>query len=142
MNNNSGGGNNNNNGLASYKEALNELMSSLEGMNFGEANNCSPVSATKAPNLPWLDMSLINCDDQQYHQHQQFVLSPDQQQQFILSPSPRNTSIASSVSSANFSNGKLYPNSTFLSNETKAVSSDNGSSCTVPDLGWVNELLM
>ncbi|XP_028775265.1 zinc finger CCCH domain-containing protein 2-like [Neltuma alba] len=133
----------NSHGLASYKDALTELMSSLEGLNFIEAN-ASPVSATKSLNLPWLDMSLINCEDQQ----QQFILSPgasfsfeDQQQQFILSPSAHSSPTTSSVSSS-FSNGKLYPNSTYLSSESKAVSTDNGSSCSAPDLGWVNELLM
>ncbi|XP_054816778.1 zinc finger CCCH domain-containing protein 2 [Prosopis cineraria] len=132
----------NNQGVVSYKEALTELMSSLEGLNFMEAN-ASPVSATKSQNLPWLDMSSINCEDQQ----QQFILSPatsfsceDQQQQFILSPSahtPTTTSVSSS-----FSNGKLYANSTFLSSENRVVSNDNGSVCSAPDLGWVNDLLM
>ncbi|KAI9093342.1 hypothetical protein K1719_027356 [Acacia pycnantha] len=133
----------NNHGLASYKDALTELMSSLEGLNFIEAN-ASPVSATKSPNLPWLDMSMINCEDQQ----QQFILSPapsfsceDQHQQFILSPSAH-TPTTSSVSSSFSNNGNLYPNGAFLNSENKVVSHDNGSSCSAPDLAWVNELLM
>lgn len=62
---------------------LTELMSSLEAMNFSEAAS-SPLSA-KCPNLPWLDVSFNN---------------EDQQQQFILSPSTPNP-----AGSANFSSG-------------------------------------
>ncbi|KAF7822962.1 zinc finger CCCH domain-containing protein 2-like [Senna tora] len=151
--------------LMSYKDVLNELMSSLEGLNFIEAaNSSSPVvSAAKPPNLPWLDVSLINSED--HHPNQQFIVSPTSsnfncedhhhqqqqhnnyhnQQQYMNSPN------ASSASGSCFSNnGKLlYNNSSSASNnniysniESKVVSSDNGLSCSAPDLGWVNELLM
>ncbi|XP_061368207.1 zinc finger CCCH domain-containing protein 2-like [Gastrolobium bilobum] len=120
-------------GVVSYKDVLTELMSSLEGLKFGEG---SPVSASKAPNLnlPWLDVSL-NCEDQK-----QFIVSPsvssffceDQQQQFILSPSTQ-TPTSSNVK---YSNSKIFSNNN--NNDNKVVAADiNG-----PDLGWVNELLM
>jgi hypothetical protein len=51
-----------NHGALSYKDVLTELMSSLEAMNFSEAASL-PLSA-KSPNLPWLDVSLNNEDQQ------------------------------------------------------------------------------
>jgi hypothetical protein len=70
-----------NHGVLSYKDVLTELMSSFEAMNFSEAS--SPLSA-KSRNLPWLDVSFNNED----------------QQQFILSPSTPTPSV-----SANFLSG-------------------------------------
>ncbi|KAI4333940.1 hypothetical protein L6164_018688 [Bauhinia variegata] len=125
-------------GVVSYKDVLTELMSSLEGLNFCED---SPVSAHKTSNLPWVDGS-FNFEDQQ-QQQQLFILSPtasfncEDQQQFILSPS---TQTPTTSGSASFSNGNYFSNKIF-SNESK-VATDNGSSCSAPDLGWVNELLM
>ncbi|GKU96389.1 hypothetical protein SLEP1_g9630 [Rubroshorea leprosula] len=55
--------------VATYKDVLNELMSSVEAMNFNEIS--SPrSSSTMNSNIPWLDVC-FNGDDQQ-----QFRLSP------------------------------------------------------------------
>ena len=115
----------NNHGVQSYKDALTELMSSLEGMNFSETS--SPLSA-KSPNVPWLDVSFNNIEDQQ---------------QFILSPSTPNPP---SFRSANFFSGdcssKSFADETNNNNEEYNKVNENGWSCSDPDLGWVNELLM
>lgn len=108
--------------MGSYKDALTELMSSLEGLNF--ADQGSPISAGKAHNLPWLDVSALNCEEQQ-----QFIGSSfgcEDQQQFILSPS----------ASSNF--GKFSSNKMLSNDNNKVV----GAEINGPDLGWVNELLM
>ncbi|KAK7272393.1 hypothetical protein RJT34_28945 [Clitoria ternatea] len=124
-------------GVVSYKDVVSDLMSSLEGLSF---NDGSPVSAAKARNLPWLDVSM-HCED--HHQQQQpFIVSPSgssfgcedqqQQQQFILSPSTHHTPTNS--------NGKFFSNK-FLgnNNDNKIVV---GGDVNAPDLAWVNDLLM
>ncbi|KAK7401948.1 hypothetical protein VNO78_13837 [Psophocarpus tetragonolobus] len=107
-------------GVASYKDVFAEFVNSLEGLSFSEA---SPVSGTKAPNFPWIDVSL-NCEEQE--QQNPFIVSSfgcedQQQQQSILSP-PSTT------------NGKFCANK-FVGN--KVVGADVND----PDLAWVNELL-
>ncbi|KAK7257412.1 hypothetical protein RIF29_31382 [Crotalaria pallida] len=116
--------------VLSYKDMVNELMCSLESVNFAAAeansnsysNYNSPVSSSKVllqkKNLNWFDAS-YNCED--HHKQKQFA---------TFSPS----SIGSFLS-----NNEKYSSSTNLyGNEGKVVVDDvNG-----PDLGWVNELLM
>lgn len=111
-----------NHGALSYKDALTELMSSLEAMNFSEAS--SPLSS-KSPNVPWVDVNSFNNEDQQ---------------QIIFSPSTPNP-----CGSANFFSGHCFSKN--FSDENKNEDNnnkvnDNGWSCSDPDLGWVNELLM
>ncbi|OIW08355.1 hypothetical protein TanjilG_03031 [Lupinus angustifolius] len=105
-------------GVLSYKGMLNELRYSLEGLNYNEANNNSPVSSASnvQKNLNWLVDGSINCEDQQ---------------RFVLSPSS-----APSSDFGNFNNGR-YSTSKILKNEAKFIDDVNA-----PDLGWVNELLM
>lgn len=111
-------------GVVSCKDVFTELMCSLEGLNFGEAN--SPVSAAskvQKKNLSWLDSSSSNCEDQQ---------------PFVHSPSS-----ATSAGFGSFSSNGRYWSTKLLRNEGKVVVDDvNGVSCPAPDLGWVNELLM
>ncbi|KAL2331678.1 hypothetical protein Fmac_019259 [Flemingia macrophylla] len=105
-------------GVVSYKEMFSELVNSLEGLSFAEG---SPVSGAKAPNLPWLDVSL-NCEEQQ-QQQPPFIVSSFacDDKQFIFSPTK----------------GKLCGNK-IMGTENKVGGADvNG-----PDLAWVNELLM
>ncbi|OIV89841.1 hypothetical protein TanjilG_27447 [Lupinus angustifolius] len=116
----------------SYKDVVCELMNSMEGLNFGDG---SPISAAKARNFAWLDMSLNNDD-------QQFLVSPSAspfgwEDQFVLSPSTQNPTRSNVGKCSNFS-------SKFFSNDNKVVDADinNGLSCPAPDLEWVNELLM
>ncbi|KAJ1383911.1 putative zinc finger CCCH domain-containing protein 2-like [Sesbania bispinosa] len=116
--------------VVSYKDVLTELMSSFEGISFGDGS-------TK--NLSWLDVPL-NCEEQQ----KQFIVSPlassfscdDQQQHFILSPS---ITIQTPTS---FKGKYSIASNKFFSNDNKVVSADaNGTSCLAPDLGWVNKLM-
>ncbi|KAG2717379.1 hypothetical protein I3760_03G172600 [Carya illinoinensis] len=111
-------------GVLSYKDVLTELMSSFEAMNFSE--EASPLSA-KSPNVPWVDVS-FNSEDQP-----QFILSPS-------TPSP--------YGSENFFSGNCSSKS-FVDdggnnndNNKNKVNVENPWSCSDPDLGWVNELLM
>uniref|UniRef100_A0A2N9G7S1 C3H1-type domain-containing protein n=1 Tax=Fagus sylvatica TaxID=28930 RepID=A0A2N9G7S1_FAGSY len=114
-----------NHGVQSYKDVLTELMSSLDAMNFSETS--SPLSA-KSPNVPCLDVSFNNIEDQQ-----QFILSPS-------TPSPSK--------SANFFSGDCSSKSLFSEENNNNINNheykvnENGCSCSDPDLGWVNELLM
>ncbi|WRX16345.1 zinc finger protein [Theobroma cacao] len=101
--------------MMSYKDAFNELMSSLETMNFCEVS--SPVAGVNNlnANISWLDAS-FNGEDQQ-----QFVLSPSR-------PSP-------SESGEYFGATKEIGGYENLNENGVATDPD-------PDLGWVNELLM
>ncbi|KAJ1416372.1 putative zinc finger CCCH domain-containing protein 2-like [Sesbania bispinosa] len=120
----------NQHGVMSYKDVLTELMSSFEGMSFGDGS-------TK--HLPWLDVPL-NCEEQQ----QQFIVSPlassfscDDQQHFILSPS------TTTQTPTSFKGKYSIASSKFFDNDNKVVSAHaNGTSCPASNLGWVNELLM
>ncbi|KAH7533386.1 hypothetical protein FEM48_Zijuj04G0125300 [Ziziphus jujuba var. spinosa] len=108
----------------SYKDVLTDLMCSLEAMNFSET---SPVSSATNyhQNLPWIDVS-FNKDDQQ--------------QQFILSPSTPNPS-----GPGNFFDGDCSSSNKSFNNNNidhKQLNVNNSGSCSDPDLGWVNELLM
>lgn len=108
------------NGVLSYKDALTELMSSIESMNMDDANATLAAAAAAATaaasgprqTIPWIDVSSLNNEDQL---------------QFVLSPSTPNVSTAS----VNFSVDQ--------NNNGWASASASASD---PDLGWVNDLLM
>ncbi|KAH7576967.1 hypothetical protein JRO89_XS01G0184000 [Xanthoceras sorbifolium] len=103
--------------VMSYKDALNELMSSLDTMSFNEVSSpMSVASNSMNVNLPWLDVSSFNVEDQP-----QFVLSPSTPN---LSGSSINSFAADHQTTINDVNGGLLANS------------------PDPDLGWVNDLLM
>lgn len=112
-------------GVVSYKDMFAELVNSLEGLSFNEG---SPVSGAKAPNFPWLDVSL----EEQQQQQNPFIVSSfgceDKQNQFIFSPPSIQTP----------TNGKFCRNR-FMGNDNKVV---GGADVNGPDLAWVNELLM
>ncbi|XP_040863880.1 uncharacterized protein [Glycine max] len=118
--------------VVSYKDVFTELVNSLERLSFNEG---SPVSGAKAPNFPWLDVSL-NCEEQQQQQQNPFIVpsfgceDQQQQNQFIFSPPSIQTP----------TNGKFCSNR-FMGNDNnnKVV---GGADVNGPDLAWVNELLM
>ncbi|XP_022748928.1 zinc finger CCCH domain-containing protein 2 [Durio zibethinus] len=103
--------------MMSYKNVLNDLMCSLDNMNFCEVP--SPMAGGNnfsAANIPWLDVSL-NGEDQQ-----QFVLSPSR-------PSPSGSGEYFGATSTGFGVDEKI--------------NENGVACDPdPDLEWVNELLM
>lgn len=99
-------------GGMSYKDALTELMSSIEAMRMNESSSHAAAS-TNGINLPWLDVN-FNGDDQQ-----QFILSPS-------TPSPGTSKFLS----------RNFPSRNFIE-ENKYT--ENG--LAGPDLGWVNDLL-
>ncbi|KAJ4729770.1 Zinc finger CCCH domain-containing protein [Melia azedarach] len=108
----------------SYKDALNELMSSLDAMNFNEASSPMSLPGSSSSlnvNSPWIDVNSFNVEDQQ-----QFVLSPS-------TPSPSGS--MNPLGGENFSNR-------YFANEK--ISDNNGGPAGAPDpdLGWVNDLLM
>ncbi|KAE8677919.1 Zinc finger CCCH domain-containing protein 49 [Hibiscus syriacus] len=105
----------------SYRHVLNELMSSMEKMNFYEAS--SPMTGRNnnptITNIPWLDLPLIGEDQSPI----QFALSPSW-------PSP-------SASGQHFG----ATSKPFGGDDEKR--NENGLGCdSDPDLGWVNELLI
>ncbi|KAE8691422.1 Zinc finger CCCH domain-containing protein 20 [Hibiscus syriacus] len=105
----------------SYRHVLNELMSSMEKMNFYEAS--SPMAGGNnnptITNIPWLDLPLKGEDQCPT----QFALSPSW-------PSP-------SASGQHF--GPTWK--PFGGDDEKR--NENGLGCdSDPNLGWVNELLM
>lgn len=133
--------------VVSYKDALTDLMSSLEAMHFASeaaANNSpvlSPISGCSSGkrnfnnSLPWLDVNSSFSDDQQ-----QFILSPS-------TPNNNNNNNNLSLSSEdNFFNRYISTStstSTVSVNEKRAsAGNENSGSNSDPDLGWVNELLM
>ncbi|OMP09908.1 Zinc finger, CCCH-type [Corchorus olitorius] len=117
--------------VMSYKEVLNELMSSLENMNLCEVS--SPMAAApggnnnnlrNGNNIPWLDVSMnIGEFD---HQQPQFVLSPSR-------PSP--SSSGGSGEYFGVTSPGLFGGGEKLNENVINCDPD-------PDLGWVNELLM
>ncbi|XP_014491730.1 zinc finger CCCH domain-containing protein 2 [Vigna radiata var. radiata] len=116
-------------GVVSYKEAFAEFVNSLEGLSLNEG---SPVSGAKPLNLPWIDVSLT-CEEQLQQQRQPLIASSfgcEDQQQFTFSPSSTQTPT----------------NVAFCSNRFTGSSNNNnnvvGADSNVPDLAWVNELLM
>ncbi|XP_027927203.1 zinc finger CCCH domain-containing protein 2 [Vigna unguiculata] len=115
-------------GVVSYKEAFAEFVKSLEGLSLNEG---SPVSGAKSLNLPWVDVSL-NCEEQQQKQQQRQPLIAssfgcEDQPQFIFSPSSTQTPT-----------NVAFCGNRFMGNDNKVVGTDSN----VPDLAWVNELLM
>ncbi|KAF3641405.1 Zinc finger CCCH domain-containing protein 49 [Capsicum annuum] len=133
-------------GLMSYKDALTELVSSLEAMNVNHEPVSSPASASHQAhfdgNLPWLDVNFSNNNG--YDDQQQFLLSPstplpspisNSRSKFYArefpSPSPISTSRLSFVEE---------PNNNSNNSATNKYYSDNGLGGG-PDLGWVNDLL-
>ncbi|CAN4103296.1 unnamed protein product [Withania somnifera] len=128
-------------GLMSYKDALTELVSSLEAMNVNHEPISSAAAAQSANfdgNLPWLDVNFNN--NNIYDDQQQFLLSPSTPSPSPISssrtkfytrefpsPSPVSTSRLSFVEEPNNNNA------------TNKYYNDNGVGG--PDLGWVNDLL-
>lgn len=105
--------------LMSYKDALTELMISLEAMQVNESpSSHSATAAINGGNLRWLDVN-FNADDQQ--QQQQFILSPSTP----IPPSSNFFNLPRNISTKNLFEDNKY--------------NDNGLSG--PDLGWVNDLL-
>ncbi|XP_044465540.1 zinc finger CCCH domain-containing protein 2 [Mangifera indica] len=107
----------------SYNDMLNELMSSLDAMNFNEVS--SPLSLPGGSSInytvPWIDANSFNIDDQQ---------------QFVLSPSTPIPSGSMNPFGGDSSNKCLV--------DDQKINDINGGQlgCPDPDLGWVNELLM
>ncbi|KAJ8749350.1 hypothetical protein K2173_018838 [Erythroxylum novogranatense] len=103
--------------VINYEDVLNELVTSLEAMNFSEAAS-SPVSLSANNrtnfNIPWINDS---------------SLTGDHQQQLILTPA---TTTADHCGS-----GKLFKGNC----SNRALIEDPMASSDL-DLGWVNELLM
>ncbi|XP_057730967.1 zinc finger CCCH domain-containing protein 2-like [Arachis stenosperma] len=121
----------------SYKDVVNELMSSLEGLSFSDALNYSDVSgvsaAKVATNMPWVDVPL-SCEDQQ-----EFIFSPSSP--MMMTPT-RNCDDDGKFS--RFFIGNENRVVAHKSNSDANISNDiNGANnCPAPDLGWVNDLLM
>ncbi|KAF3444083.1 hypothetical protein FNV43_RR13773 [Rhamnella rubrinervis] len=123
-----------NSSAVSYKDVLTDLMCSLEAMNFSDKS--SPVSSASGAasanwNVPWVDVVSFNNDDQQ--------------QQFILSPSTPNPSGSGNFFSGDCSRRTFINNNNNIDDDNKQLNINNnggGGSCSDPDLGWVNELLM
>ncbi|CAN4104994.1 unnamed protein product [Withania somnifera] len=131
-------------GWMSYKDALTELVSSLEAMHV----NHEPVSSAATPtvaqsanfdgNLPWLD---VNFNTSCYDDQQQFLLSPS-----TPSPSPVSSS-RTKFNTREFPSPSLVSTSRLSFVEetnnnnsgTNKYYNDNGLGG--PDLGWVNDLL-
>lgn len=108
------------NGGLSYKDALTELMSSLEVMNVNDTPHAMGRNrnGNGNGNLSWVDVSNLNGDEQQ----QQFVLSPS-------TPTP-------SGSAHFFGGGDYYSRRNYFDEK---FNDNNG--LAGPDLGWVNDLL-
>ncbi|KAK1567193.1 hypothetical protein Q3G72_009215 [Acer saccharum] len=104
-----------------YKDVLNELMSSLDTLNFTEVS--SPNMSATNVNLPWLDVSSFNIEDQP---------------QFVLSPSTPSPSGSSSFNS--FTADHHHHHQTINNDDVNGGLLANNSSD--PDIGWVNDLLM
>ena len=121
----------------SYKDVVNELMSSLEGLSFSDALNYSDVSgvsaAKVATNMPWVDVPL-NCEDQQ-----EFIFSPSSP--MMMTPT---RSCDDDGKFSRFFIGNENRVVAHKSNSDANISNDiNGANnCPAPDLGWVNDLLM
>ncbi|KAL3754639.1 hypothetical protein ACJRO7_001829 [Eucalyptus globulus] len=106
----------------SYKDVLNEIMTSLDVMKMSEVSpppHSSPLSSVKNRTaMPWVDVTTsVN----------------EEQTQFILSPSTPNY--------------PQVPKNFFGSDPSRnegifADKVNEGNSCDDPDIGWVNELLM
>ncbi|PON74843.1 Zinc finger, CCCH-type [Trema orientale] len=134
-----GGGHFSGPGVVSYKDALTDLMSSLEAMNFGEAASpVSPISVAGGDrNLPWVDVFPFKGG------------GADDQQQFILSPSTPNNPSGSENFFGGAGSSKRYNNIVNSNNnnnddgnENKLNDVNNSGPSSDPDLGWVNDLLM
>ncbi|KAI5652495.1 hypothetical protein M9H77_29682 [Catharanthus roseus] len=104
---------NSSSGGLSYKDAMNELMNSIEAMHVNE------IASPNGRNLQFLDVNFNNGDDQP-----QFILSPS-----TSTPSPSPTK---------FHHGR-FSNKNFIE-ENKYYEDINGG-FSGPDLGWVNDLL-
>ncbi|XP_009789499.1 zinc finger CCCH domain-containing protein 61-like [Nicotiana tabacum] len=145
-------------GLMSYKDALTELVSSLEAMNVNanhEANSSSSSAAAAAVNnfdgkLPWLDVSFNNNNINNYDDQHQFLLSPYS----TPSPSPVSSSRTkfytrdfpspSPVSSSGLSFSPVSSSNMSFVEDTKNNATNryyNENGLGGPDFGWVNDLL-
>lgn len=108
-------------GGIAYKDALTELMCSMESMRVNEAplshSATTLMSTATRRNLPLLDVNNFNVEFEQ----PQFVLSPS-------TPSPG----TGKFFTGNFSGKNLMEDYSRYNNESNVVG---------PDLGWVNDLL-
>lgn len=122
----------------SYKDVLNELMTSMDAISFNEVS--SPMSLTPSNDVnacPWIDVSSFNVEDQQ-----QLVLSPS-------TPSPSAGSIMNPLAAHHdyFSNKPFLDDDQKMINYHNHIHNNSNGSCQLasdtpdPDLGWVNELL-
>ncbi|MED6146817.1 hypothetical protein PIB30_038218 [Stylosanthes scabra] len=137
-----GGGGGGGAGNVSYKDVVNELMNSLEGLSLSDALNFSDVSGVSAAkvgtNMPWIDVPL-NCEDQQ-----EFLFSPSSP--MMVTPTRGYDDADGKFSRFFISNennkavaNKSNSNANNISNDIINGSNNN---CPAPDLGWVNDLLM
>ncbi|KAK3446083.1 hypothetical protein EUGRSUZ_A01839 [Eucalyptus grandis] len=106
----------------SYKDVLNEIMTSLDVMKMSEVSpppHSSPLSSVKNRTaMPWVDVTTsVN----------------EEQTQFILSPSTPNYPQVPK----NFFGSDPSSNEGIFADKV-----NEGNSCDDPDIGWVNELLM
>ncbi|KAJ4977414.1 hypothetical protein NE237_002520 [Protea cynaroides] len=100
-----------------HRNALVELVSSLEGMDLGVGGAAiSPNSPIENGNMPWLEIQ-----DQQ-----QFILSP------CAPPQPLRSYGRISSSSSSSSNSFM----------NEGINNNNNNEWSCPDLEWVNELVM
>ncbi|CAL5200382.1 unnamed protein product [Lathyrus oleraceus] len=122
-----------------YRDMLIDLLGSFEGMNFNEGSSSSLVSGLqKQNNMSYFDVP-VNSEEQV---QKQFIVSPsassfDQQQQQhfnILSPSIQQN--LTPFNDGGDSNINMFLRDNNIDNDKVLVGGD------VPDLGWVNELLM
>lgn len=112
-------------GGLSYKEALTELMGSMEELGVSETQNQTRVlgntnnnNRSNLSNLSWVDVNNFNYGDEP--------------SQFVLSPSPNSGSGSSEFSRRGFALEDNYNESGNRGNE---------SGLSYPDFGWVNDLL-
>lgn len=105
----------------SYKDVLNEIMTSLDVMKMSEVStpHSSPLSSVKnRAAMPWVDVTSS---------------ANEEQTQFILSPSTPNPPQVP----RNFFSGDRSSNKGLFGDKVSG-----GNSCDDPDIGWVDELLM
>ncbi|CAK8536400.1 unnamed protein product [Lathyrus sativus] len=115
-----------------YRDMLIDLLGSFEGLNFNDGSSSVVSGLQKQNNMGYFDVP-VNSEEQI---QKQFLVSPsasfDQQQQHfnILSPS-----IQQNLTPISFNDGG--DNNINNNNSDKVFAGGD-----VPDLGWVNELLM
>ncbi|CAI9089351.1 OLC1v1023914C1 [Oldenlandia corymbosa var. corymbosa] len=116
----------------SYKDALTELMTSLETMQLSEVSPHHHAAAARTSNMPgnlsWIDVNFNN--------------GVDDQPQFIMSPS---TPSPAAGTTNKFFHRNFNPVRSFNLEESKCISTstanDQNTGLVGPDFGWVNDLL-